>query len=164
MNASTLLEGLGRQLIDGRRLRPEKSPVHRGQRYGKLFVIGRIADNKYRQQLWRCVCDCTNIVDVRGVNLKSGKTKSCGCAKEAAFERNRTVRDLRGQSFGILTVLQFAGIDENHHAQWQCRCNCGRPATVRGDHLLRSEVVSCGCIRQSLCSALASSRGDQRDL
>jgi hypothetical protein len=157
MKASTLLEGLERQLIDGRRLRPEKLPVHRGQRYGKLFVIGRIADNEYRQKIWRCLCDCTKIVDVRGTNLKTGRTQSCGCEKAAAFERNRAVRDLRGQCFGILTVLQLVGVDENHHAQWQCRCKCGREATVRGDHLLRGEVVSCGCFRQALCSSLASS-------
>lgn len=49
-----------------------------GQRFGRLTVIER-AENKGEQTAWRCKCDCGKIVDVRGGNLKSGHTTSCGC-------------------------------------------------------------------------------------
>ncbi len=49
-----------------------------GQKYGKLFVIER-AENKENRPAWLCKCDCGNIVVVKGSNLRSGHTKSCGC-------------------------------------------------------------------------------------
>lgn len=42
-------------------------------KYGKLSVIeeGRF--------LWECQCECGKKAHVAGENLKSGKTKHCGC-------------------------------------------------------------------------------------
>lgn len=49
-----------------------------GNRYGRLTVIraGRSASDGLR---WVCKCDCGNYVEVRGLSLRSGNTKSCGC-------------------------------------------------------------------------------------
>lgn len=49
------------------------------KRFGRLIVI-RIADNnKFRHICWLCLCDCGKEKVIRGCNLKSGDTKSCGC-------------------------------------------------------------------------------------
>ena len=49
-----------------------------GQRFGRLTVIQR-AKNKGRRTQWKCRCDCGRIKDVRFDDLRSGKTRSCGC-------------------------------------------------------------------------------------
>lgn len=49
-----------------------------GQVFGRLTVIDR-AENKGKQTIWRCRCECGNQLEVNAYNLKSGHTKSCGC-------------------------------------------------------------------------------------
>lgn len=55
-----------------------------GKRFGKLTVIS-ISENDYyyknhnKMLRWVCECDCGNIVEVTGANLRNGYTKSCGC-------------------------------------------------------------------------------------
>lgn len=42
---------------------------------------------KYKK--WDCLCDCGNITSVRTNDLKSGKSKSCGCThRELLIQRN----------------------------------------------------------------------------
>lgn len=49
-----------------------------GQRFGRLVVVSR-AKTENKQTMWNCVCDCGSCVTVNGANLKTDKTKSCGC-------------------------------------------------------------------------------------
>lgn len=51
--------------------------------------------------------------------------------------------DLKGQTFGKLTVLSHAGSDAFGHARWNCLCECGEPSTVLGINL--PKTLSCGC-------------------
>ena len=51
-----------------------------GQRFGKLVVLEMLEKrNKYGRIMYRCKCDCGNIVDVLGNSLVLGHTMSCGC-------------------------------------------------------------------------------------
>ena len=50
-----------------------------GHRFTRLAVNGPVARGAGGQIYWRCQCDCGNIVDVLGVNLRHGRTHSCGC-------------------------------------------------------------------------------------
>jgi len=50
-------------------------------RYGRLLIISR-ADNRGTYAAWRCICDCGNTSIVRGVELRRGHTRSCGCLYE----------------------------------------------------------------------------------
>lgn len=52
--------------------------------------------------------------------------------------------DLTGQHFGRLTVIRKAPIT-NNMTRWECLCNCGNKTTVRRDHLISGNIVSCGC-------------------
>lgn len=52
-----------------------------GKKYGKLTVSDK-ANGKYDQYghfLWECICDCGKTCYVKGAQLRSGITKSCGC-------------------------------------------------------------------------------------
>ena len=50
-----------------------------GQRFGKVTVLSRVANNKHGRAVWLCKCDCGNEKEIPAANLKSGRTTSCGC-------------------------------------------------------------------------------------
>lgn len=52
---------------------------------------------------------------------------------------------MKGQVFGALRVVNFAGSGADGHARWGCKCLCGGRATVFGFHLEKGETVTCGC-------------------
>lgn len=61
------------------------------------------------------------------------------------------VTDLRGRTFGRLTVREFAEV-KNGFAYWKCDCECGTVGKeVRGKNLAAWEkegrAISCGCLR-----------------
>ena len=66
-----------------------------GKRFGKLTVIKRVDDyvspSGRHQAKWLCQCDCGNTACITRSQLKSGKTKSCGCyQKQMASDANKT--------------------------------------------------------------------------
>ena len=117
-----------------------------GQKFGRLLVIERLR-NEQNQLVWKCQCDCGNIVIVRGDSLRSGHTQSCGCLqKERASEANTI--DLVGQKFGKLTVVkETSRRDTSGNRYWLCNCDCGtKNHEVSGHHLKNGRIVSCGCV------------------
>lgn len=55
----------------------------KGQRFGKLVVL-EITDKRINKNVvWKCQCDCGNIVEINAVDLQRGHTKSCGCLKSS---------------------------------------------------------------------------------
>ena len=55
------------------------------------------------------------------------------------------LRDLTGQTFGKLIVVNFAG-SNNRRAMWLCKCECGNEKTVASSSLTLGRTKSCGCI------------------
>ena len=58
-----------------------------GKQFGRLLVIKRyeeeyISPKGYKNINWLCQCECGNTVIVRGCNLKSGASTSCGCLRK----------------------------------------------------------------------------------
>jgi len=54
-----------------------------GMRFGNLVVLYR-GDKRGKSKKsihWNCLCDCGEVVQVRGWHLKSGHSASCGCAR-----------------------------------------------------------------------------------
>lgn len=61
-----------------------------GKTFSKLTVLSR-AENKGGRVIWLCKCSCGEEKEVKGNNLNTGHTKSCGCLqREAVTERNTT--------------------------------------------------------------------------
>lgn len=57
-------------------------------------------------------------------------------------------KDETGKRYGILTVLEQAGVSANRksgHAMWRCKCDCGNIKVVSANHLRQGQVKSCGC-------------------
>lgn len=116
-----------------------------GQRFGRLVVLGRDFSKKYTKPHWLCQCDCGNQTIVYGYSLKSGATQSCGCLNKEIVSA-MTLKDLTGQTFGKLTVLErdMTWQGKGNHARWICQCECGNIISAHGQSL-RNGQVSCGC-------------------
>lgn len=78
-----------------------------GHRFGKLTVIKRVEDyispKGQRDRRWLCKCDCENYVVVRGSDLKSKNTQSCGCLNRENLRKatkKYNIYDLSGE-YGI---------------------------------------------------------------
>lgn len=52
----------------------------------------------------------------------------------------RKAKDLTGQKFGRLTVIEYVG-----KSKWLCKCECGNTCKVVGADLKRGNTKSCGC-------------------
>ena len=55
------------------------------------------------------------------------------------------LKDITGQTFGYLTVIERANNTSDGLAQWKCICKCGKEVTVRGSCLRNGHTQSCGC-------------------
>lgn len=122
-----------------------------GQTFGRLKVIQKTtkAGNEWQ---WLCECKCGKQCIVRGVNLRTGTTKSCGCLKQESDKKTKNnVIDLTGQIFNHLTVLKRDGSDKRGEAKWLCECDCPQKTqiSVLSSNLRSGHTTSCGCERRS---------------
>jgi HNH endonuclease len=119
-----------------------------GKRFGRLVVIKKTNKKKYGSYVWKCLCDCGNIKEVKRNDLISGATKSCGCLqKEKASESHKL--NLIGKRFGRLVVLEDTGKKpkKSRNTIWKCICDCGNISEIRGDYLTNETTKSCGCYK-----------------
>lgn len=57
------------------------------------------------------------------------------------------MRDLTGQVFGKLTVLECVGKIDGKNYYWRCQCECGNQKIIRGNNLTKTNgTKSCGCL------------------
>lgn len=63
-----------------------RGPDLTGRRFGRLVVMGRAEDHG-KSTVWLCHCDCGKDVVVRGDNLRSGGTRSCGCLRRDVMSK-----------------------------------------------------------------------------
>lgn len=59
-----------------------------GNKYGKLAVL-RFEGMRKGQPFFICLCQCGRQVSVRGANLRSGNTTSCGCSRRKTMPKKR---------------------------------------------------------------------------
>lgn len=111
-----------------------------GQKFTRATVIEIVTCNK-----WKCQCDCGKIFYTRGRNLKSGKTKSCGC-----YCKDIRSKDLINKVFGQLTVVEKTLQRKGRYVVWKCICTCGNESYCRTGHLTGGNVSSCGCLRKDV--------------
>lgn len=52
-----------------------------GQKIGRLTVIARVGTSRQREALWLCKCECGNEIIIRGSDVRTRHTISCGCWK-----------------------------------------------------------------------------------
>ena len=121
------------------------TPDLTNQKFGRLKVLKRDFSQQKGYAYWICQCDCGNIVSIKGSNLKTGTTQSCGCLQKERTSEKRLI-DLTGQKFGHLTVLKRDTLKKGK-VYWICKCDCGSTVSIRYDHLRSGGTISCGCIK-----------------
>ena len=86
-------------------------------------------------------------------------------AVQPAHERKRRISrgrftDLRGQSFGSLTVLgEIPDVRIDGRVVWWCRCKCGGYAMKTTSYLRTASTPSCGCERSKALSDKNTTHG-----
>lgn len=58
------------------------------------------------------------------------------------------IKDLRGQRFTRLTVIDYAGQSKDRHSLWLCKCVCGNTKILQSNTLKQGLVKSCGCLNR----------------
>lgn len=112
-----------------------------GNKYGKLTVIEDAGKDSTGHKIWKCRCECGNVITVRGSRLRNKEKQDCGCVKKHGF-----INEV-GNRYGRLLVLK---LDENkktkdRHTRWICQCDCGNITTVNAGDLRQGKTKSCGC-------------------
>lgn len=114
-----------------------------GQKFGRLTVLEDTGKRSAGGNvIWKCQCECGNIKEANGSDLKRGRVKSCGCLR-----KDLASTDLTGQRFGRLLVLQFTGkINNDKRKIYKCQCDCGNICEVNSHNLTQNHTKSCGCL------------------
>lgn len=60
----------------------------------------------------------------------------------------KTAIDITGQRFGRLVALRPTDRRHNGSIVWECQCDCGKTAFVKGYSLKKGYTKSCGCLHE----------------
>ena len=113
------------------------------QKFNRLKVIQKGKIDKNGHRYWICQCDCGNIVEINGDNLRRGLTQSCGCLRRE-ITSELFCEDLTGKKFNKLKVLKkISSMGEK--SKWLCECDCGSLIEVTSSNLKNGHTTSCGC-------------------
>ena len=69
--------------------------------------------------------------------------------------RKRWRYDLKGQTFGDLSVIALHGKSQNGHLRWLCQCKCGAKPVVFSGNLRRGASKQC---RKCAVAAIGKAR------
>lgn len=59
------------------------------------------------------------------------------------------LKDLTGQRFGRLTVIERAENAKCGRTMWNCKCDCGNEICVIGQNISSGRTKSCGCLYEA---------------
>jgi hypothetical protein len=57
----------------------KRPPMAPGQRYGRLVAVAFVGRDHHHHARWHFTCDCGNEHIASAPNVRSGRSKSCGC-------------------------------------------------------------------------------------
>lgn len=125
----------------------------RGQIFGDLLVedidIQKTNDSKdkYGKRIvqWKTICQkCGNCSSHSITELKKFQSKNTsGCVKCHG-------KNLIGQKFNRLQVLEKVETDIYQPTKYLCLCDCGNTVVVDQSSLLNNNTRSCGCLHKEL--------------
>lgn len=122
---------------------PKKMEDLTGKKFNMLTVIRFVRKvKKPKSYIWLVKCECGVEKEMDAHSIK--RSISCGCYRLKVVSETST-KDLTGQRFGRLLVIERCGSSKYRSALWLVRCDCGNEKTIEGSVLISGKVVSCGC-------------------
>jgi len=93
-----------------------------GKRFGRLVAIERVG-SQHKSPLWKCKCDCGNIIDVSLQKLNTGDTKSCGCLKKDYYKNEyqldgTNVAYLKSNKLSKVNKSGVRGVSQKKNGKW----------------------------------------------
>jgi hypothetical protein len=119
-----------------------------GDKFGRYTILYKAGSSETQRSLYRVRCSCGNERTVQRQSLIDGRAQSCGCLQKELISQ-RTLADLTGRRFGMLTVLSRSDHQGGDGVYWNVRCDCGTEKVVSGHAMKRGATISCGCTRSS---------------
>ena len=100
-----------------------------GKRFGKLFVLAETNNRADEGSIvWKCKCDCGNIIEISSKRLVNGLTISCGCYQK---ERQKySMKKLQNRQFKENTNIDLIS---------KKQANSNSQSGVRGVHWCSSK-------------------------
>lgn len=107
---------------------PYKAKDHKGQIFGRLTAIEPVGiTTKGRYIIWKCICTCGNVKEIKSAHLVSGATQSCGClAKEQSAKRMKMSHN-HGEHLYFIKCNDFVKIGRTDNVKTrvkQIQANC----------------------------------------
>ena len=140
-----------------------------GRRYGRLLVIKESGRSNGGKVKWECLCDCGNVIVVKGCNLRSGNTKSCSCYNKDLNRARLTTHGLSGtkdyekaielREFGI-TLEDYKVLEKKQN--YRCKI-CGLSKKQNKQDLSVDHCHDTGKVRGLLCKHCNFGLGHFRD-
>lgn len=119
----------------GLRVLKKYNPIEQGNIFGEWTVLYRSFVDKRGNAYYKCKCSCGNTKEVRGTELKSRTSTSCGGFRHF---------DLTGNIFGELKVVSFSHRDKYNNSYYICHCSCGNTKIIKGSSLVEKKTKTCG--------------------
>lgn len=84
--------------------------IDTGERVGRLLVVDFAEPNPSGHRQFRCRCDCGAETVATASNLRSGKTRSCGCLRSDVGLKGTRTRLVRHGLCGTPTYRSWQGM------------------------------------------------------
>jgi len=119
------------------------------QKFGKLLVLEETEKRKNKSVVWKCQCDCGNIVEYSTKELRSDGLIQChNCGNTRKVKTNLT-ENIINKKFNHLTVIEKTRNKQSKKLLYKCKCDCGnnKDVFVTRTDLKSGAIKSCGCTR-----------------
>lgn len=127
-----------------RRVNPiEKYSYLVGTKINKWEVLKIENNRRHPDAICKCECGTIKAVNIR--NLINNCTKDCGCGRKQMLSA-KLAKNLVGQKFGRLTVVEMLGSNKHKKQMCKCMCDCGNEVVVVSSSLSSKHTLSCGCL------------------
>ena len=120
-----------------------------GVRFDHLSVIERSHSDRAGRVIFRCQCDCGRECFVRGADLRSGHTRSCGCLRSTVVQKR--FGKIQMKVFGTVLVLGKVDPDKERRVRpttkWVVVCKeCHHRCFIARTKQVRAGTRTCECL------------------
>jgi hypothetical protein len=75
----------------------------------------------------------------------------------------KSVKNILGDRYNRLTVIEFDRLEKNKGAFWKCRCDCGTIKVIYSGDLRSGNTKSCGCYFKEIAGKQSITHGKTKD-